>query len=287
MRLHLLAIPYDSGLRSFRMGQGPEQLLAAGLEGQLRAAGYEVRVEIIETDPNVPPAEIRTAFELNRILAARVRTVSEEGWLPIILSGNCNSAVGTLAGLSTYAPGVLWFDSHGDFNTPETTTGGFLDGMALAIVAGHCWVQIAAAVPGFRATSEQKILLLGTRDLDPLERDRLQNSQVTVLAPEHVRTSLDAALHELSTRTREVYVHVDLDVLDPGEGRANALAAPDGLRAEEVGRVLDRIGNSFHVRAVALTAYDPAVDPEGRVCHHAATLLQRLLTAVRIRSHAA
>ena len=66
-------------------------------------------------------------------------------------------------------------------------------------------------------------------------------------------------------------------MLDPAEGRANALAAPDGLSADEVGRALERIGEAFRVRAVALTAYDPTCDPEGRVCGHAAGFLLRLL----------
>ncbi len=287
MRLTLLAVPYDSALRDFRMGLGPERLLGTGLEAQLRAAGYEVQVETVEANPNIPPAEIRTAFELNRLLAARVRTISEEGGLPVILAGNCGSAVGTLAGLSTHAPGVVWFDSHGDFNTPETTIGGFLDGMALAIVAGQCWTQLAATVPGFQAVPEQKIILLGTRDLDPLEQERLADSQIMMLAPAQVRAELDAALLQLSARTRDVYVHIDLDVLDPQDGRANALAVPDGLRVEEVGTALERIGRLFHVRAVALTAYDPAYDPAGRVCRHAVSLLQQLLRAASAQPSAA
>ena len=279
MRLHLLVVPYDSGLRDFRMGLGPERLLETGLAAQLLAAGHEVQTEIVEVKSSVPPGEIRSAFELSRLLSVRVRTISEQGGLPVVLAGNCGSAVGTLAGLSTHAPGLVWFDSHGDFNTPETTTGGFLDGMALAIAAGQCWTQLAASVPGFQAVPEQRILLLGARDLDPLEQDRLAASRIVVLPPKRMRAELDAALSRLSACARDVYVHMDLDVLDPRDGRANALAAPDGLRAEEVGDALERIGKSFRVRAVALTAYDPAFDPEGQLCRHAIALLQRLLRA--------
>ena len=67
---------------------------------------------------------------------------------PLVLAGNCNAAVGVVAGLGPGAA-VLWCDAHADFNTPETTTGGFLDGMGLATVTGRCWTSMAARVPGF------------------------------------------------------------------------------------------------------------------------------------------
>jgi arginase len=280
MNVHILVVPYDSALRSVRMGAGPERLLDSGLDAKLRAAGHEVHVERIEADPDSLPAEIRTAFELNQALAGRVRSITEEGGIPVVLAGNCNTAVGSLAGLSAYDPGVLWFDAHGDFNTPETTVGGFLDGMALAIATGRCWRQLAAAVPGFRPVADEHVLMLGTRDLDPLERDLLAHSGITVADPQRVRTELDEDLGTLRQRTGDLYVHIDLDVLDPGEARANALAPPDGLTVEELDSVLQRIGGRFRIRAVAFTAYDPSCDPSGRICSAAARLLHTLLPAV-------
>lgn len=279
MNVHLLAIPYDSALPGVRMGAGPERLLRAGLAEALRAAGHRVSVEVLGPESEAPPAEIRTAFELSRVLARRVRAAAASGALPVVLAGNCNTAVGTLAGLGDPECGVLWFDSHGDFNTPETTLGGFLDGMALAIVTGRCWRQLAASVPGFRPIPERAVLLLGTRDLDPLERELLAESEIRMLPPAQVRTELADALDALGSRTRDAYVHLDLDVLDPQEGRANALAAPDGLRIEEVRGALRQIRREFRVRAVALTAYDPTCDPDGRVCDAAFALLETLLTA--------
>ena len=72
-------------------------------------------------------AEIRTAFELLRALAERVRFAYNNGAFPLVLSGNCNGSLGTLAGIgSNDQTGIIWFDGHGDFNTPETTESGFL-----------------------------------------------------------------------------------------------------------------------------------------------------------------
>jgi arginase len=274
MDLRLVIVPYDSARRGERMGAGPEHLLQSGVEERLRAAGHCVAVERIEPPADAFPAEIATAFALQHRVAAAVRRAITDGSLPIVLSGNCNTAaIGTLAALGSRV-GVLWFDSHGDFNTPETTLGGFLDGMALATAVGRCWRQLTGKLPGFAPVDEANVVLLGTRDLDALEAAALAESPVTVLRPTEVRSRLDATLDALRGRVRDVYVHVDLDVLDPAtEGRANAFAAPDGLTLDEVAAVIRRAARDFHVRGAGLTAYDPAFDEDGRVCRAALTLL--------------
>ncbi|HMG97250.1 MAG TPA: arginase family protein, partial [Gemmatimonadaceae bacterium] len=143
MDIQLLAVPYDSGNRGMRMGAGPERLLDAGLERVLRGNGHTVHTRIAELTADWQ-AEIQTSFELMRMLSAAVREARESGRFPIVLAGNCNTAVGTLAGLGAQSTGVAWFDAHGDFNTPETTRSGFLDGTAVAMITGRCWTQLAA-----------------------------------------------------------------------------------------------------------------------------------------------
>jgi arginase len=107
-----------------------------------------------------PPAEVATAFELDGLLAGEVRTAVEAGEFPLVLSGNCNTSVGTLSGVGTEGLGVIWFDAHADFNTPETTTTGFTDGTGLAIAVGHCWVTMAESGPTHLEEDEEYLLEL-------------------------------------------------------------------------------------------------------------------------------
>ncbi|MGH7477593.1 MAG: arginase family protein [Longimicrobiales bacterium] len=279
MNLRLIAVPYDSAIKDVRMGAGPACLLEAGLPMRLSAAGHRVEVEWVhpETPQGEFPAEIRTAFDIARVIAERVAAAREEQALPIVLAGNCNTALGTVAGLNASDVGVLWFDAHADFNTPETTTSGFLDGMSLAMLVGRCWAPLAETIPGFTPVAEDRVLLLGVRDVDPAELALLSDSGVRVLAPAAVREDLETALDRLARTTREVYVHLDLDALDPGDGRANRFAAADGLGIDELERALTGIARRFSVCAVAATAYDPAMDRQRRVPAAAARLLGALL----------
>ena len=148
MEIRLLLVPYDSGQRNVRMGAGPEHLCAAGLEKHLAAQGHQVDSEVIEPASRDWRAEVQTSFELMRAVAKHVRAARTARRFPVVLSGNCLAAVGVIAGLGP-GTGVIWIDAHGDFNTPQTTTSGFLDGMTLATATGQCWGELAHSIEGF------------------------------------------------------------------------------------------------------------------------------------------
>lgn len=273
--LQLIAVPWDSGIRGWRLGAGPIHLLEGGLEARLRSAGHTVRTRWIEAPAHPPPVEIRTAFQLAADVAEAVRQARSAGALPVVLAGNCATAMGTLAGLPDTDPGVVWLDAHADLNTPETTRSGFLDGMALAIATGHCWQQMAASIPGFRPVHDDSVCLLGTRDVDPAESEFLQRSGTQVVSTADLE-DLPLALRSLRTHTDAVYLHIDLDVLDPSEGRANAFAADGGLRVRDVLHVIRTIRGKLPIAAAALTAYDPSCDVDGRIAAAALTILDAL-----------
>lgn len=274
MNLHLLAVPVDSGIPGWRMGAGPDRLLADGAADRLRAAGHDVSVERITLPSDAPAPEVRAAFDLAARLAERVVAARSAGALPIVLAGNCISSLGTLAGLADADPAIVWLDAHADFNTPETTGSGMLDGMALATATGRCWHEMATRIPGFRPVPGARVCLVGTRDVDTAEDRLLGQSAATVLPPSDVSDRLSATLDDLRSRTETVYLHIDLDVLDPAEGTVNAFSAPDGLRLAQVVALIGELRARFRLGAVALTAYDPSYDADGRVSAAALAILE-------------
>ncbi|MFN2636517.1 MAG: arginase family protein [Gemmatimonadaceae bacterium] len=271
MNIQLLAVPYDSGNRGVRMGAGPERLLQAGIQGALSEAGHSVKARIAELPEGAWHAEIQSSFELMRMLADAVRSAQSEGSLPVVLAGNCNTAVGTLTGLGE-GVGVAWFDAHGDFNTPETTTTGFLDGTAVAIITGRCWRQLAGTV-GFAPLPDERVCLVGTRELDPLEEALLESSNVEIVKPPQLRSGLPRALRAVGEHVERIYVHLDLDVLDASVAAANTYSVGGGLSVEDVEYALALIGKEFRIAAITLSAYDPAVDSDGRAARAAIRLV--------------
>jgi arginase len=275
MEIQLIVVPYDSGHEGRRMGRGPLRLMEVGIDARLRDRGHDVQVATLRSASEFR-TEATTAFELSRSIAECVAAAVRSGRFPLVLSGNCNSAIGTLGGLAPPDVGVIWFDAHGDLNTPETTRSGFFDGMALSIVGGHCWRQLAASVSGFRPVPDENVVLVGARDLDAAEMDIIESSKLSHVAVESVRErgvegAFAPTFDALRSRVDSVYLHVDLDVLDPEEAPANQYAAASGLSLEELEAIVRMVRSRFTVRAAALAAFDPAFDRDDRAtdtaCH--------------------
>src|SRR5215203_844056 len=268
--IRIIAVPYDSGHPDRRMGAGPQHLLDNGLGASLRPDGRGVSITTVRHERE-PPAEVATAFELQRLVSRQVRAALDEGQLSLVLSGNCNSAaIGSLAGAGPEDLGVVWFDAHGEFNTPETTTTGFIDGMGLAIAVGHCWKTMARGVIGFSAVPEENVVIAGVRVVDPAEQERLDASEIAVVGADGMEKqglgAIATALDALKTRVGRIYVHLDLDVLDANKvGKANEFAAEGGPDAEELQAALGMVRERFEVSAFGIASYDPSFDAEGRV----------------------
>jgi arginase len=251
----VVVVPFDSGRWGERMGRGPARLLAEAVEPALRRMAIGYRTQEIAL-PGLFPAEIRMAFALCAAVSERVRESIAAGRFPLVLSGNCNVAVGTIAG--SRPAGVVWFDAHGEATTPETTTSGFLDGMGISILTGRCWRTMAQSIPGFEPVAGERIALLGARDLEPAEE--------ALLGGLGVRRECEGM--------RDVYTHFDLDVLDPSEAVWNQWAPPGGLSVQAVCDTARRLD----VRAAGFASYDPDADRGGGSVRAVSAIVEALLS---------
>lgn len=280
MKVRLLAVPYDSGMRGVRMGAGPEFLIEQGITGALERDGHSITVEHIVLPDDFFPSEVSSAFELGRRLAQSVSAATSSGEFPLVLAGNCSSCLGTIGGIGSDDLGIIWFDAHADFNTPDTTLSGFFDGMALGTATGRCWKEAAATIPGFHPVDDQRVMLAGARDLDPGESAILASAAVKRVSAQEIEGGLYSRLQRWRHAGKDVYLHVDLDVLDSEEVRVNSYATEGGLTAKQLNRALLDIASSQKVRAAAFTAYDPSLDGDGRVAGITMRLAASLLSAV-------
>ena len=280
MQVELIAVPYDSGRQGQRMGAGPPHLLQAGLGTRLENAGHQVRIRTLELPHGSWSAEIGAAFDLAGAVARAVDEAIVDGRFPLVLSGNCGpAALGCVGGLRSVSR-VLWFDAHADFNTPETTVSGYLDGMALAAVTGRCWTQLTNAIPGFVPVPEAGVTLIGARDVDDGEAAALRASAVRCVGVQELRAQLPTILAADTSARPASYLHLDLDVLDPRHGRINCYATPDGLDPGDIEWAVASIAQAVHVQASSLTAFDPAIDVTGRACASALAVAVSLIEAV-------
>jgi arginase len=279
--LRLIASPYHDGLESVDRGRGPTCLLdVARASGALAALERPVSVEIVgPVDPASP--EVARVFALSRRLAERVQSAVAAGAFPVVLAGDCNSCLGTVAGCGTYGLGVVWFDAHADFDSPEDSLSGSLDATGLAMLTGRGWRALRETVPGLAPIDEDHVVLAAVRDLEPAQRDRLRGSRIRSLEGNTFsQADFRVALDDLHDRAERVYLHIDLDSLDPSEGTANQYSAPGGLTCAQLLAGVADVFDRFDVVAASITAYNPDSDTDGRM----AATATRLLAAVAERA---
>lgn len=274
MRIALITAPYHLGHEGVGVGAGPDRLLDAGAADALADAGHEV--DVVKVEPRAEETnEVGASFEVVRRVADAVAQAVEAEAFPFVLSGNCLSSIGVVAGLGRDV-GVIWLDAHPDFNTPDGSLSGFADGMGLSILTGTSWKALRETIPGYRAVAEANVVLVGIRDINPPEQERLDACEIQVVAPSKTAEGIETAVDRLHQHIEDVYLHVDLDVLDTSEGHVNEYAAPGGLTADDVERVVATVTGRLAVRGAALTAYNPTTDVDQRIPAIAVRLLTQI-----------
>jgi arginase len=205
---------------------------------------------------------------LNRLLAPEVRNAISAGRLPLVLAGNCICSLGSIAGIGSDQLGVVWFDAHGEFNTPETTLSGFLDGMPLATATGRCWKALARTIPGFAPVPDANVIMIGARDVDLEEQRQLEQSEINLVKSEGqndeaILQSIESGLIRMQNRVTAVYLHIDMDAFEIDEGKANHYGATGGLSIDLVGKAIDRVKRRFPIKSATIASFDPAGDTNG------------------------
>jgi arginase len=275
----LIDVPFAMGDDRHDASEGARRLIDGG--GRELFARHAIASRDLRVARPAPFADTASAcLAVNRELAAAVAAATAAGELPIVIAGSCDAAAGVLAGLTREQLGVVWIDAHADFNTPDSTVSGFFPGMALAVVTGHCyaawWAQIGNADP----LPEPHVALLGVRHVSPnAERERVERSPIMRVAwiDGHPDRDIDNTVAALAGRVEQVYLHLDLDALDPSiaPGIVDAPVA-QGLSLAQLDEVLDAITARLGLRAVALTTYTPKRDVAGATHATALHILARI-----------
>ncbi len=294
MDITLILVPYDLGREGVGSGRGPQAYLDAGAVRALQAHGHDV--EVVTARRAGPfTSELDAVLDVDAAVATHVAAAARAHRFPLVLAGNCNAALGVRGGLlaaddSDHLSGLalMWLDAHGDFNTPQTSYTGYLDGMPLAMLTQRAYPDLWARLGG-GPLNERLVVHVGSRDLDPAETAELRASEVIVVSGATVRdhgigSALQPALDTLAERAAGVgdtppplHLHVDIDVLDPAAAPSVAFPAPGGLSLAELLAAVDMAGARFSLRALSLTSFAPDGAGDGRTS--AAGLAVMLLAA--------
>jgi len=177
--------------------------------------------------------DLRDGAETIAAAGHELEAALDAGEFPVLLGSDCTFCMGSLPVVARRLPDarLVWLDAHGDFNTPETTASGFLGGMCLSAVCGR-WSS------GFGAGFDPaRVVLADGRDLDAPEREEMERAGLVARAPGDVPSIVRGA---------PVFLHVDLDVLDPSE-MPFSFPAHGGMSMEALRALLLAVAQSAEV----------------------------------------
>jgi arginase len=283
------ALDLGAGRRGVDMG--PSAIRYAGLDDRVARLGLEltdrgnVQVAIPEATASGDPqarflTEIKSACER---IAANVAEATGEGYVPIVLGGDHSIALGTLGGLaSRFGPGgVLWFDAHGDLNTPETSPSGNVHGMPLAAALGLAKNAFASDAWPLPALDPERVALIGIRSLDEGERELVRRLGVAVYTMTDLdRRGVEPVVREALERTAGaafVHVSLDMDVVDPEAAPGVGTPVRGGLSYREAHLAMELVAESELLGSMDVVEVNPILDRENATAELAVELVASAL----------
>ncbi len=264
--------PYAGDRAGPLHGDDAAAMTEGGLEAVIQAAGGRIArhqtVTLTEEDLNQYGQWNQFGLASGH-LADITAANRADGLINMGFYNNCESLLGMLGGLRHSASpparvGLIWIDAHGDYNTPETTLSGMLGGMPVAIAAGDGLTRMRKQARLDEPLPKEHIVMVGVRDTDPLEQERIDRDQIPQISTEDVRhlsDNLHAQMRQLTEKTDIVYVHVDLDVLDPDEVSGHPLTVPNGPTGVELGKAIEVMFSYPKTEALGIASYPHLQDP--------------------------
>ncbi|MEU9828498.1 arginase family protein [Micromonospora chersina] len=194
---------------------------------QLAAGDIPVRADIT-VGAELPEGDVwRRLAGVCDATASAVAPVVAAGGVPMVFSGDCLLAGGTLAGVQRAGldPAVVWFDAHGDVHTLQTSTSGYLGGLSVRLLTG-AHLDLYSDVFGLHPVAPERVVLVDARDLDLAEAEYLAGSATRRIQVDEVAADAVPA--------GPLLLHVDVDVIDAGAVPALRFPAPDGPSVDSV-----------------------------------------------------
>jgi len=275
VRVGLVKMPYSGARNVAELSGGPDYLESGGLLERLAGLDVELgptsNVKLLADQEDDYGSWHRMGMA-NGHLARFTADNERNGRLTVALESNCTSLLGVLAGLqdSGVSPrrvALVFIDAHGDFNTPETTLSGMLGGMPVAVAAGMCLTNLRHESGLDPALPTSDVVLGAVRDTDPLEQELIERSEIQHITVDDIRDgsdNIDRQMERLSEFADLIYIHIDMDVLDPREVAGHPLTVPNGPTSLELAAALETMFAYDKAAALGIASTPwGANDPDG------------------------
>jgi len=291
-KVSIVGVPMDLGADRRGVDMGPSALRYADLNERLESLGYEVE-DLGDLDVIIPETRhfgdprakyLREIADACVHLANLVLGIRQQGHTPLVLGGDHSIAIGTVSGVAESFRrtgkklGLLWFDAHADFNTPEISPSGNVHGMPMAAIMGYGPAELTKIFGFSPKIQPQHAVQIGIREVDPAERQLVKDSGIRVFTMKDIDrrgigSVMDEALSIVSTGTDGFAVTLDADFLDPYESPGVATPVRGGADYREAHLAMEMIADTQKMVSFEITEINPILDVQNKTAHFGMELI--------------
>jgi arginase len=291
-KISIVGVPMDLGVDRRGVDMGPSALRYADLNERLQALGHEVH-DMGDLDVIIPETRhfgdpkakyLKEIADACTQLANLVLQIRQEGRTPLVLGGDHSIAVGTVSGVSECFRrsgtkiGLIWFDAHADFNTPEISPSGNVHGMPMAAIMGYGPVELTHIFGFSPKILPEHAVQIGIREVDPQERELVKKSGIRVFTMKEIdRRGIGAVMDEavsiVGRNTDGFAVTLDADFLDPYESPGVATPVRGGADYREAHLAMEIIADTKKMVSFEITEINPILDVHNKTAHFGMELI--------------
>jgi arginase len=291
-KISIVGVPMDLGADRRGVDMGPSALRYADLNEKLQELGLEVE-DLGDLDVIIPETRhfgdphakyLKEIADACAHLANLVLEVQQRGSTPLVLGGDHSIAVGTVSGVAESFRrqgkriGLMWFDAHADFNTPEISPSGNVHGMPMASIMGYGPIELTHILGFSPKIQPESAVMIGIREVDPKERELVKQSGVRVFTMKEIDQRgignvMDEALSIVTRDTDGFAVTLDADFLDPYESPGVATPVRGGADYREAHLAMEMVADTRRMVSFEITEINPILDVHNKTAHFGMELI--------------
>lgn len=227
--------------------------------------------------------------KFNEELYSKVKNSKEEKIFPITIGGDHSIAIASALASIEYEKslGIIWVDTHPDFNTFKTTTSGNIHGLPLATVTNNNGDELTKFHNGNYFKNENTVII-GARDIDPLEQVNLSNAKIKVYSTKdvkskNIRNIVEKAIEIATKNTNGIHISIDIDVLDPLIAPGISVGFENGLSKEELFEIIDIfLENKGKIKSIDIVEFNPKTDIDNKTLKITVELIKRIINKLAL-----
>ena len=291
-KISIVGVPMDLGADRRGVDMGPSALRYADLNEKLQALGYDVD-DLGDLDVIIPETRhfgdphakyLKEIADACTHLANLVLEIHTDHRTPIVLGGDHSIAVGTISGMAESFRrqngkiGLMWFDAHADFNTPQISPSGNVHGMPMAAIMGYGPIELTHIFGFSPKIQPERAVMIGIREVDPQERELVKSSGVRVFTMKEIDrrgigSVMDEALSIVTKDTDGFSVTLDADFLDPYESPGVATPVRGGADYREAHLAMEMVADTKKMVSFEITEINPILDVHNKTAHFGMELI--------------